>query len=169
MRLIDLTRTLDAADLDRLPAPVRPSASVLVPTVEHIDPRAGGAEVMAAVFGCSRDDLPDGEGWGDEHLEMSSHLGTHVDAPLHYGSTCEGRPARTVDQLTLDELVCDAVVLDLRGTTGPGEGITVATLERALEANGGEVTEGAAVLLRTGMEDHDLADPALVRVPGHDP
>ena len=42
-------------------------------------------------------DLPDGEGWGAEILtDMSSHCGTHVDAPLHSASQIEGAPARTI-------------------------------------------------------------------------
>ena len=166
MHIVDLTRTLDAADLDRLPDPVRPSASVLVPEVEHIDPDGAGVDIMCLVFGCTPEDLPDGEGWGDDRLAMSSHLGTHVDAPRHYGSTCEGAPARTIDEIGLDELVCDALVLDLRGRVAPGEGIPVEALDAALEAGGGAITPGCAVLLRTGMEDHDLTDLRFYAYPG---
>lgn len=166
MQIVDLTRTLDAGDRDRLPEPVRPMASVLVPEVEHIDPAGAGVDVMCLVFGCTPEDLPDGEGWGDERIVMSSHLGTHVDAPLHYGSTCEGAPARTIDQLALDELVCDGLVLDLRGRAEPGAGITVQALDDALAANGGSITPGCAVLLRTGQEDHDLDDLGRYTYPG---
>jgi kynurenine formamidase len=166
VQLVDLTRTLDARDLDRLPDAARLAASILVPEIEHIDPAGSGADVMCLLFGCERDDLPDGEGWGDERISLSSHLGTHVDAPLHYGSTCEGSPARTIDQIGLEELVCDGLVLDLRGMVTPGEGISIEALDAALATNGGAITAGCAVLLRTGMEVHDLEDLELYTYPG---
>ena len=166
MQLIDLTRALDSTDYERLPEPVRPSSSVLVPKVDYRGPKDRGADIMCQVFGCERHHLPDGEGWGEERITINSHIGTHVDAPLHYGSQCEGKPARTIEQIGLEELYCDALVLDLRELAKPGDGITVAALRRALEENGGEVTPGCAILLRTGMEQHSIQDLRCYVYPG---
>lgn len=166
MQLVDLTRTLDSTDYDRLPEAVKPSASVLVPKVEYLGPKDGGADLMCKIFGCERHHLPDGEGWGEERLSINSHLGTHVDAPLHYGSRCEGEPARTIEQIELRELFCDGLVLDLRALATPGEGIGVVALRQALERNGGEVTPGCAILLRTGMENLSLDDLGCYYYPG---
>lgn len=52
-------------------------------------------------------------------------MGTHVDAPLHYGSMCEGKPARTISDISLDELYVDGLVLDVRGKVKGGEGISL--------------------------------------------
>lgn len=166
MKLVDLTRTLDPADLARMPAPVRPFAGVLVPELEYLSPAREGRDRMCLIFGCTPDDLPDGEGWGEESLRMNSHTGTHVDAPLHYGSRCEGRPARTITDIALDELYCEAVVLDLRGRCAPGQGIPVALLEERVRALDRPVPSGGAVLLRTGQEVFDLPDVALYGYPG---
>jgi kynurenine formamidase len=166
MRLVDLTRTLDSKDLERLPAQVKGSSSVLVPEVDYRDPKDRGADIMCQVFGCERHDLPGGEGWGEERIHINSHIGTHVDAPLHYGSQCEGKPARTIEAIGLDELYCDGLVLDLRGHAKPGEGITVAALRQALERNGGAVTPGCAFLLRTGMEQYGIDDMRFYNYPG---
>jgi kynurenine formamidase len=166
VKLVDLTRRLDAADIERMPEAARIGASVLVPTVEHIAPDGRGAEIMCAIFQCKQEDLPDGEGWGDESLRFSSHLGTHVDAPLHYGSTCEGRPSRSICEIELEELFCDGVVLDLREAVQPGEGITVDALRRAIDANGATIGPGSAVLLRTGQERYGLADTEFYWYPG---
>lgn len=166
MKLVDLTRRLDPADLERLPQAARLAASVLVPEVEAITPAARGAEIMCALFQCSRDDLPGGEGWGDEALRISSHLGTHVDAPLHYGSTCEGRRARAIDEIELDELFCDGVVLDVRAHAEPGQGISVEALQAAIDANGAAIGRGTAVLVRTGQERFGLGDPEYFWYPG---
>jgi kynurenine formamidase len=166
MRLVDLTRLLDARDLERMPAAARVAASVLVPEIEHIAPPGRGAEIMCALFGCTREDLPDGEGWGDESVRLSTHLGTHVDAPLHYGTTCEGRPSRTITDIGLEELYCDGVVLDLRGRCEPGREIAVEALREALRESGATVGPGDAVLLRTGQEAYSLADPGCYLYPG---
>lgn len=166
MRLVDLTRTLDSRDLERLPSQVKPSASILVPEVDYRDPKDRGADIMCQVFGCERHDLPEGEGWGEERISLNSHIGTHVDAPLHYGSRCEGKPARTIEAIRLDELYCDGLVLDLRELTKPGEGISVAALRQALERNGGAVTPGCAILLRTGMEQYGIDDLRFYNYPG---
>jgi kynurenine formamidase len=165
MQLIDLTRTLDSNDYDRLPEPAKRSAGVLVPKVEYLTPNGRGADRMCEIFGCGREHLPAQEGWGEEALSMNSHIGTHVDAPLHYGSTCEGKPARTIEAIALDELFCDGLVLDMRGAT-PGQGLAVAELRAALAANGGEVTAGCAIMLRTGQERYDLSDPRWFDYPG---
>lgn len=167
MLLVDLTRTLDPADRDRLPAAMAPLARVIAPEVQYAHPAADGRNEMAAALQCSVEDLPEGEGWGTETLtSFSSHLGTHVDAPLHYGSTCEGRPSRTITDIGLDELYCDAVVLDLRGRCAPAEPIPVDALAEAFAATGAKFSPGWAALLRTGQEDFTVADSAYYRYPG---
>jgi kynurenine formamidase len=165
VRLVDLTRTLDAADIERVPEAIRPWSVNIVPRIEHVSPDGEGADVMCQIFGCTRDDLPAGEGWGDERMQISSHLGTHVDAPLHYGTTCEGAPARTIDQIDLNELVVDAVVLDVRDSARPGVGISTEALTAAVDAVGG-IPPGGAALVRTGQEHYSIADLGFYDYPG---
>jgi kynurenine formamidase len=165
MRLVDLTRLLDPADLERMPEAYRGWAGNLVPDIEPITPQGEGATIMCAAFGCERHHLPDGEGWGDERLRITTHLGTHVDAPLHYGTTSEGRPARTITDIALEELYVDAIVLDMRGST-PGEGITVEALETALAKVAAPVPAGGAVLIRTGQEAFSISDVGFFNYPG---
>jgi kynurenine formamidase len=167
MAIIDLTRTLDPHDAERLPPGFEAAAAVLFPVIEYVSPADRGRDEMCAIFGCTPDDLPGGEGWGNEHITRGgSHLGTHVDAPLHYGSTCEGRPARTITDLTLDELVRPGVVLDLRDSAVPGEAIPVAALDAALMRLGGDLPPMPAILLRTGQEAYDVDDPRFFEYPG---
>jgi kynurenine formamidase len=166
MQLIDLTRTLDSNDYERLPERVKKSSSVLVPRVDYYAPADRGAEVMCALFGCEREHLPAAEGWGEERVSINSHIGTHVDAPLHYGSTCQGAPARTIEAIDLSELYCDGMVLDLRGRAEPNTGVSLDALRAALAANGCKITPGCAILLRTGQEQYDLSDPRWYEYPG---
>jgi kynurenine formamidase len=165
VKLIDLTRLLDPRDDERLPEGFGPAPN-LVPRIEYYSPGGQGAATMCQIFGCTQDQLPGSEGWGDESLTITSHLGTHVDAPLHYGSTCEGRPARTISDIDVNELFCDGFVLDLRESCEPGRGIAVDALQRAVDALDVSLPSDCALLLRTGQERHGLGDRELFRYPG---
>ena len=72
----------------------------------RIDYRSHGdtAAEMAAFFpGLTVDQLPSGEGWAVEGLTISTHNGTHLDAPYHFHSTMnEGERAITIDEVPLD-------------------------------------------------------------------
>ena len=39
--------------------------------------------------GLKKEDLPDGEGWAVEFVQLSTHNGTHLDAPYHFHSTMD--------------------------------------------------------------------------------
>ncbi|MFD2758062.1 cyclase family protein [Gulosibacter faecalis] len=83
------------------------------------------------------------DGFAVARLELGSHSGTHVDAPAH--SIAGGR---TIDAVGLDELVGDAVVVQLPGLA-PREVISRARLAPLLDAGLG----GARiVLLATGWD-----------------
>ena len=70
---------------------------------------------MAGFFkGCTVEDLPEGNGWGIEFLQVCTHSGTHVDAPYHYYPTMNGgERAWTIDEVPLDWFVGDGVVIDV--------------------------------------------------------
>jgi kynurenine formamidase len=166
MKLVDLTRPLDPRDIEKFPERMRRAVATMVPEIEYQRPGFEGADAVCASFGCSKQDLPDGEGWGAERLHINTHLGTHVDAPLHYGTTCEGKPARTISDIGLEELYVDGIVLDLRGMVKPNEGIEVAALKQAIADNGAPITPGCALMLRTGQERYDLGDAEYFQYPG---
>ena len=76
---------------------------------------------MAHSFpGLTAEDLPDGEGWAVEHLSLSTHNGTHMDAPWHFHSTTDqataggARPAPTIDEGPLEYFLQPGVKLDFR-------------------------------------------------------
>ena len=59
-------------------------------------------EIAAAFPGLRPEQLPDGMGWAVEVATVSTHNGTHVDAPWHYHPTAGGARASTIDELPLD-------------------------------------------------------------------
>jgi kynurenine formamidase len=168
MKLIDLSALLDPDDRARLPPALAGVAGVVAPQITYMRPDEDeGKDRFCEFLGCAHEDLPDGEGWGAETLnDMSSHCGTHVDAPLHSGSICEGRPARTIDQVRLDELFRPGVVLDVRQWVQPASAITPQMLQDALAAIGNPSIDGCAVLIRTGQERYKISDPEFFRYPG---
>jgi hypothetical protein len=60
-------------------------------------------------------DLPGGEGWAVEKLEIITHNGTHLDAPYHHHSTMDGgKRAITIDEVPLEWCFQPGVKLDFR-------------------------------------------------------
>ena len=74
------------------------------------------AEEIASYFpGLTKEQLPDGQGWAVETVEISTHNGTHVDAPWHYHSTMDGGVrAITIDEVPLEWCYQPGVKLDFR-------------------------------------------------------
>src|SRR5512136_1788201 len=118
-RLIDLSVPTESSPSEPLPV-----------KVDHQEHRLS-VDVMSMFFGCEAGDLPEGLGWANDAVSMISHAGTHVDAPWHYFPTCEGRRARTIDEMPLEWFYADGVVLDTRHKPR-GSGVTVDDLKGAL-------------------------------------
>lgn len=60
-------------------------------------------------------DLPAAEGWAAEWLHVTTHNGTHMDAPWHYASTMDGgKRAIGIDELPLKWCFAPGVKLDFR-------------------------------------------------------
>ena len=165
MQLIDLTRPLESVPIESFPEILRPLHRIISPEVEFVG-HGAGAEIMGELFGCQAEDLPAGEGWAEENISISSHLGTHVDAPWHYGSTSAGKRAKTVDEIALADLYLDGCVLDLTARKGSGAAISVDDLKRALDVIEYTIKQGDAVLLRTDHDKFALTDPIRYLYPG---
>ncbi|PCI46315.1 MAG: cyclase [Alphaproteobacteria bacterium] len=65
--------------------------------------------------GLKQSDLPDGEAWAIEKVELITHNGTHLDAPYHFHSTMNGgERAITIDEVPLEWCFQKGVKLDFR-------------------------------------------------------
>lgn len=85
------------------------------PKISYVDHRGSVPQFLDAFPGLSKAELPDGEGWAVELVQLVTHNGTHVDAPYHYASTMDkGRRAVTIDEVPLEWFFQPAVKLDLR-------------------------------------------------------
>src|SRR6201994_4388376 len=65
--------------------------------------------------GLKAEDLPDGQAWAMETVQLSTHNGTHLDAPYHYHPTMNrGERSWTIDEVPLEWCLQPAVKLDFR-------------------------------------------------------
>ncbi len=112
---------------------------------------ADTVEQMAASFpGLTKRDLPDGEGWAVERVSISTHNGTHMDAPWHFHSTTDrgARRAPTIDETPLEQCLCPGVKLDFR-TLPDGYVATASDVERELARIGHSLAPLDIVVVNT--------------------
>lgn len=110
-----------------------------------------GARVIRWLLGLKAKHLKTGVGWANDVIKLSTHGTTHVDAPWHYGPECEGRPARTIDQMPLEWFYGPGVVLDIRGI-GHDHPATPDELRTACDRIGVSLQPGNIVLIQTGND-----------------
>ncbi|MCK8613141.1 cyclase family protein [Gordonia sp. C13] len=88
--------------------------------------------------------------WRHNNIHTGEHIGTHLDAPIHWIS---GRDGDDVSQIPVQRLIGPAAVLDLTAKVAdnPDYLLEVADVE-AWEAEHDDLLPGAWLLLRTGWE-----------------
>ena len=57
-----------------------------IPEITYRDQKSNAPELLQFFPGLTVGELPDGEGWANEKIQLSTHSGTHLDAPYHYHS-----------------------------------------------------------------------------------
>jgi kynurenine formamidase len=126
-RIIDLSVPLE----NGVPADLGPG-----PSIEYVDHEQSVPNILPLFPGLTKQELPDGKGWAVEQIKLSTHNGTHLDAPWHYHPTMnEGEPSWTIDQVPLDWCFQSAVKLDFRHFAD-GYVATAADIEAELDRVG---------------------------------
>lgn len=97
------------------------------------------------------EDFPDSAFITLDTVTLPTHMGTHIDAPIHYGPYSEGSPARSVHELPLEWFYGSGVRLDLRHKTA-GDFITIEDIKAALDATGHQLKPLDIVLIWTGTD-----------------
>ena len=110
-RFVDLSIYLENEVISDPPA--------MKPNIDYITHDIG-AQQMASFFpGLESSELPDGEGWAIEFVQLCTHNGTHLDAPYHFHPTMNEQAggkerAITIDEVPLEWCFQPGVKLDFR-------------------------------------------------------
>jgi kynurenine formamidase len=91
---------------------------------------------------------PKGYHYSANRYSASEHGGTHMDAPIHFAEQ-----GATVDQITVDQLIGPAIVVDVSGKALANRDYLVSVADfAAWEKANGAIPAEAIVLLRTGYD-----------------
>ncbi len=141
MKLIDLARPLENTEYADPPG--------LGPQITYMGHDETADQLLGFFPGVTRDQLPGGEGWAVESVALSTHNGTHLDAPYHFHSTMDGgKRAITIDEVPLEWCMGNGVKLDFRELPD-GYVATPEDVEAELARIGHEISEGDIVLVNT--------------------
>ncbi|WP_158964066.1 cyclase family protein [Chachezhania sediminis] len=144
-KFIDISVALEAG--------IASDPPMALPEIDYI-PHSDSADQILAFFpGLKREDLPGGEGWAVEQLRVSTHNGTHIDAPYHHHSTMNGgERAWTIDEVPLEWCFNPGVKLDFRHLPD-GYVCTAADVEAELKRIGHELQPLDIVVVNTAAGD----------------
>ncbi|WP_242151839.1 cyclase family protein [Sphingomonas sp. BAUL-RG-20F-R05-02] len=155
-RFVDLSITLDN-DVITDPPFMRPKITYqthaeTVTELQHFFP------------GVTAEQIPGGVGFAAaETVTMTTHNGTHLDAPYHYHPTMNGgERAITIDEVPLDWCFRPGVKLDFRGFED-GDVVTAAEVEAELTRIGYDLQPLDIVLINT-RAGGALGDPNFVNI-----
>lgn len=141
MKLVDLSRPLENTEIADPPG--------LGPKITYMGHEMTAPQILGFFPGVAADDLPAGEGWAVESVNLSTHNGTHLDAPYHFHSTMDGGArAITIDEVPLEWCWGAGVKLDFRHFED-GYVATAKDIEDELARIGHTISEGDIVLVNT--------------------
>ena len=103
------------------------------PKIQYMDHDMTFPQMAPFFPGLKKEDLPDGAAWAVEKVELTTHNGTHLDAPYHFHPTMNrGERAITIDEVNLDWCFQPGVKLDFRHFSD-GYVVTAKDVEAELE------------------------------------
>ena len=92
-------------------------------------------------------------GYDSEAVFMSTHTGTHMDAPSHF---VKGKPS--IDRIPASRFVAEGIVVRIRKKANE--------LVQVAELKGHDIRENDAVVIATGWENHVRAKNYMSENPG---
>lgn len=154
VEIVDLTQPLsESTPIIQLPPPFVNTPGLKVHEISHYDDR--------------------GPAWAWRWLEIGEHVGTHIDAPIHWVT---GQGKQDLGTMPAKDLIGPAVVLDRVAETeaDPDYVVTVDDI-KAFESEHGALPDGGWLFLRTGWDtradDAEAflnASSGMPRTPGFD-
>lgn len=154
MKIIDLSIATES-DLPSDPPKYRPH-------IQYCGHKDTVDEMLGFFPGATEKDLPEGNGWAVEFVKMTTHSGTHLDAPYHYYPTMnQGERAWTIDEVPLEWCFGNGVVVDFRDKPD-GYKVMPEDFEAYFQKINYKLSEGDIVLLNTGADQYWGSEKYLV-------
>jgi kynurenine formamidase len=141
VKLIDLSMTTDSDPSPQLVARLT--------NISHAD----GAESNKKHWDIDPNDWPvPGNAYSDDLIEMSPHVGTHMDSPWHMGPLmADGSRPKTIDEWPLERCMGPGVVIDIRDVPD-GHALSEDEVKAKLREIDYELEPGDIVLVMTGND-----------------
>jgi kynurenine formamidase len=142
-RIVDLSMTTESD-----PSPL------MNVTITHLDHENGALEDQK-YYDIDPADWPHpGKSYADDFVEMTTHAGTHMDAPIHMGPEMkDGSKPKTIDEWPLNRCMGPGVVLDIRNIPQAHE-VSPSEVRQMLADIDHELTAGDIVLVMTGNDKY---------------
>ncbi|MFZ6765644.1 cyclase family protein [Undibacterium sp. Di26W] len=122
----------------------------LGPKINYTNHQMSFEQISPFFPGLKKEDLPDGEAWAVEDVQLNTHNGTHLDAPYHFHSTMnEGEPSLSIDEVDLNWCFQPGIKLDFRHFED-GYVVTAQDVEDELKRIGHSLQPLDIVLVNTG-------------------
>lgn len=142
MKIIDLSIAIE----DGLPS----DPPQQIPKIEYLDHQSTAQSMVSFFKGTTVADLPEGNGWAIEFLNLCTHSGTHLDAPYHfYPTQNRGERALTIDEIPLEWCIGDGVKMDFSDKPD-GYRLKPADLEEYFKKINYAINAGDIILLQSG-------------------
>ena len=133
------------------------------PQIEYLSHLETVADMLGMFPGAGPEVLADGEGWAIEKIWLTTHCGTHMDAPYHYASTMDnGQRAITIDEVPLEWCFQPGVKLDFRDLPD-GYVVTPDDIDAELKRIGHILSPLEIVVINTAAGSHYGQDDYLLR------
>jgi kynurenine formamidase len=134
------------------------------PKIEYQHHRDTMGEAARFFPGLTMDNMPGGEGFAAaETVHLSTHNGTHLDAPYHFHPTQDGgKRALTIDEVPLDWCFRPGVKLDFTKLPD-GHVVTAAEVEAELQRIG-HVLQPLDIVLVNTAAGKAAGDPNFVNI-----
>ena len=111
LRFVDISMPLENG--------VKSDPDISRPKIDYMKHDESIARIQTFFPDLKAEELPDAAGWAVEKVQISTHNGTHLDAPYHFHPTMnhasgKPEPSWTIDQVPLEWCFRPGVKLDFR-------------------------------------------------------
>lgn len=142
MKLVDLSIAIE----NEIPS----DPQEMIPKISYLDHEFSVPSMLNFFGSATKEDLPGGLAWALEMVQLTTHSGTHLDAPYHYHPTMNnGEKAWTIDEVPLDWCYGDGVVIDFSDKED-GYAVTIEDFETELKRINYVLKPHDIVLVNTG-------------------